>query len=86
MENFIFCALCQKQGLKVSGNTRKHAHERKLMKLGKDVDELTWNGSKQPPSAAISASAPSLSMSPDDLLEIVSAVLKCLSPFNKLSG
>ena len=48
------------------------------MELGVDIDTLT--------SATASASAPSLSMSPDELQGIVSAVLKCLNPFNELSG
>ena len=56
------------------------------MELGVDIDVLIRNGINQPPSATVSASAPSLSMSPDELQGIGSAVLKCLNPFNELSG
>ena len=36
------------------------------MELGVDIDELTRNGSNQPPPVSLFASALSLSMFPDD--------------------
>ena len=42
-------------------------HINELMDLEVDLEELNRNGSNQPPSITISASAPSLSMSSEDL-------------------
>lgn len=52
------------------------------MNLGVDLDKLTiLIFSNQPPPLTISASSPDLSMSPDSLQEIVSAVIKGLISF-----
>ena len=51
------------------------------MDLGVDMDEITYNGSNQLPPAAVSALAPSSSLSLYDLQGIVLAVMKYLSPF-----
>ena len=45
------------------------------------MDEITYNGSNQLPPAAVSALAPSSSLSLYDLQGIVLAVMKYLSPF-----
>ena len=82
VDHEILLKKCQELGLIVFEKTYKYTHKQKLMDIGLYLEKITiLLFSNEPPPLTISASAPGLSMLPDNLQEILSAVIKSFISF-----